>query len=60
MCLRVGLPQVVSDGLPLVQAVVPKSQNRSFIIQGSDMLVRFSWAISQGPHIKLNKNIHLT
>ncbi|XP_076009798.1 neurobeachin-like protein 2 isoform X2 [Genypterus blacodes] len=34
--------EVVSDGLPLVQAVVPKSQTRSFIIQGSDMLVTVS------------------
>lgn len=39
VCLYVCLLQVVSDGLPLVQAVVPKNQNRSFIIQGSDMLV---------------------
>lgn len=42
--------QVVSDGLPLVQAVVPKNQTRSFIIQGSDILVRFSSTQS----IKLN------
>ncbi|XP_040021146.2 neurobeachin-like protein 2 isoform X1 [Gasterosteus aculeatus] len=34
--------EVVSDGLPLVQAVVPKSQTRSFIIQGSDILVTVS------------------
>lgn len=32
--------QVVSDGFPLVQAVVPKNQNHS-IMQGSDTLVRF-------------------
>uniref|UniRef100_UPI003AAC4AAA neurobeachin-like protein 2 isoform X1 n=1 Tax=Centroberyx gerrardi TaxID=166262 RepID=UPI003AAC4AAA len=34
--------EVVSDGLPLVQAVVPKNQTRSFIIQGSDILVTVS------------------
>nr|XP_020468355.1 neurobeachin-like protein 2 [Monopterus albus] len=34
--------EVVSDDLPLVQAVVPKSQARSFIIQGSDILVTVS------------------
>ncbi|KAF7669441.1 hypothetical protein LDENG_00186230 [Lucifuga dentata] len=34
--------EVVSDGLSLVQAVVPKNQNRSFIIQGSDILVTVS------------------
>ncbi|XP_041842956.1 neurobeachin-like protein 2 isoform X4 [Melanotaenia boesemani] len=34
--------ELVSDGLPLVQAVVPKNQNRSFIIQGSDILVTIS------------------
>lgn len=31
--------EVVSDGLPLIQAVVPKNQTRSFIIQGSDIMV---------------------
>lgn len=31
--------QVVSDGFPVVQAVVPKTQTRSFITQGSDILV---------------------
>ncbi|XP_057195455.1 neurobeachin-like protein 2 isoform X2 [Triplophysa rosa] len=31
--------EVVSDGLPLVQAVVPRNQTRSFIIPGSDILV---------------------
>ncbi|XP_029927816.1 neurobeachin-like protein 2 isoform X2 [Myripristis murdjan] len=34
--------EVVSDGLPLVQAVVPKNQTRSFIIHGSDVLVTVS------------------
>ncbi|XP_075884079.1 neurobeachin-like protein 2 isoform X3 [Nelusetta ayraudi] len=34
--------EVVCDGLPLVQAVVPKNQTRSFIIQGSDILVTVS------------------
>uniref|UniRef100_A0A674B7R4 Neurobeachin-like protein 2 n=1 Tax=Salmo trutta TaxID=8032 RepID=A0A674B7R4_SALTR len=33
---------VVCDGQPLVQAVVPRNQNRSFIIQGSDVLVTVS------------------
>ena len=40
LCGCVNPPQVVSDGLSLVQAVVPKNQNRSFIIQGSDILVK--------------------
>lgn len=54
------LLQVVSDGLPLVQAVVPKNQTRSFINQGSDILVRFSWTLSQGPTIQpsLQLQIH--
>ncbi|XP_031429737.1 neurobeachin-like protein 2 isoform X1 [Clupea harengus] len=34
--------EVVSDGLPLVQAVIPRNQTRSFIIQGSDVLVSVS------------------
>ncbi|XP_056300146.1 neurobeachin-like protein 2 isoform X3 [Pseudoliparis swirei] len=34
--------ELVSQGLPLVQTVVPKSQNRSFITQGSDILVTVS------------------
>ncbi|XP_076122113.1 neurobeachin-like protein 2 isoform X1 [Alosa pseudoharengus] len=34
--------EVVSDGLPLAQAVVPRNQTRSFIIQGSDVLVSVS------------------
>lgn len=33
------VPQVVSDGFPVIQAVVPKTQTRS-ITQGSDILVR--------------------
>lgn len=34
------LPQGISDGIPLVQAVVPKNQAHSFITQGSpDVLV---------------------
>ena len=40
VCVCVGVLQVVSDGTPLVQAVVPKNQTRSIIIQGSDVLVR--------------------
>lgn len=40
---------MVSDGFPLIQAVVPKNQTRSFIIQGSDILVRVGWKISQKP-----------
>uniref|UniRef100_A0A672J8G5 Neurobeachin-like protein 2 n=1 Tax=Salarias fasciatus TaxID=181472 RepID=A0A672J8G5_SALFA len=34
--------EVVSDGLPLVQAVVPKNKNRPFMIQHSDTLVTVS------------------
>ncbi|KAL0985478.1 hypothetical protein UPYG_G00157390 [Umbra pygmaea] len=34
--------ELVCDGLPLVQAVVPRNQNRSYIIQGSDVLVTVS------------------
>lgn len=35
-----SLPQGISDGVPLVQAVVPKNQAHSFITQGSpDVLV---------------------
>ncbi|XP_078109197.1 neurobeachin-like protein 2 isoform X2 [Sander vitreus] len=51
--------EVVSDGLPLVQAVVPKSQNRSFIIQGSDMLVTVSSNGLIGTHswLPYDKNI---
>uniref|UniRef100_A0A671WQ36 Neurobeachin like 2 n=1 Tax=Sparus aurata TaxID=8175 RepID=A0A671WQ36_SPAAU len=51
--------EVVSDGLPLVQAVVPKNQNRSFIIQGSDMLVTVSSNGLIGTHswLPYDKNI---
>ncbi|XP_031708990.1 neurobeachin-like protein 2 isoform X2 [Anarrhichthys ocellatus] len=51
--------EVVSNGLPLVQAVVPKSQNRSFIIQGSDMLVTVSSNGLIGTHswLPYDKNI---
>ncbi|KAM9352743.1 neurobeachin-like protein 2 [Symphorus nematophorus] len=51
--------EVVSDGLPLVQAVVPKSQNRSFIIQGSDILVSVSSNGLIGTHswLPYDKNI---
>ncbi|XP_045900213.1 neurobeachin-like protein 2 isoform X3 [Micropterus dolomieu] len=51
--------EVVSDGLPLVQAVVPKSQNRSFIIQGSDMLVTVNSNGLIGTHswLPYDKNI---
>uniref|UniRef100_A0A3B4ZN51 Neurobeachin-like protein 2 n=1 Tax=Stegastes partitus TaxID=144197 RepID=A0A3B4ZN51_9TELE len=51
--------EVVSDGLPLVQAVVPKSQNRSFIIQGSDILVTVSSSGLIGTHswLPYDKNI---
>ncbi|XP_052000288.1 neurobeachin-like protein 2 [Xyrauchen texanus] len=34
--------EVVCDGLPLVQAVVPRNQTRSFITPGSDILVTVS------------------
>ncbi|XP_039530585.1 neurobeachin-like protein 2 isoform X1 [Pimephales promelas] len=34
--------EVVSDGLPLVQALVPRNQTRSIIIPGSDILVTVS------------------
>ncbi|XP_040899509.1 neurobeachin-like protein 2 isoform X6 [Toxotes jaculatrix] len=51
--------EVVSDGLPLVQAVVPKNQNRSFIIQGSDILVTVSSNGLIGTHswLPYDKNI---
>ncbi|XP_036071922.1 neurobeachin-like protein 2 isoform X9 [Oryzias melastigma] len=51
--------QVVSDGLPLVQAVVPKSQNRSSIIQGSNTLVSVSSNGLIGTHswLPYDKNI---
>ncbi|KAM9310767.1 neurobeachin-like protein 2 isoform 2-T2 [Pholidichthys leucotaenia] len=51
--------EVVSDGLPLVQAVVPKTQNRSFIIQGPDILVTVSSNALIGTHswLPYDKNI---
>ncbi|CAB1427709.1 unnamed protein product [Pleuronectes platessa] len=51
--------EVVCDGLPLVQAVVPKNQNRSFIIQGSDILVTVSSNGLIGTHswLPYDKNI---
>ncbi|XP_069552207.1 neurobeachin-like protein 2 isoform X1 [Brachyistius frenatus] len=51
--------EVVSDGVPLVQAVVPKNQNHSFIIQGSDILVTVSSNGLIGTHswLSYDKNI---
>uniref|UniRef100_A0A3P8SL52 Neurobeachin-like protein 2 n=1 Tax=Amphiprion percula TaxID=161767 RepID=A0A3P8SL52_AMPPE len=51
--------EVVSDGLPLVQAVVPKNQNHSFIIQGSDILLTVSSSGLIGTHswLPYDKNI---
>ncbi|CAL8247132.1 unnamed protein product [Lota lota] len=51
--------EVVSDGTPLVQAVVPKNQTRSFIIQGSDVLVTVSANALIGTHswLPYDKNI---
>uniref|UniRef100_A0A2I4B951 Neurobeachin-like protein 2 n=1 Tax=Austrofundulus limnaeus TaxID=52670 RepID=A0A2I4B951_AUSLI len=51
--------EVVSDGFPLVQAVVPKSQNHSFIMQGSDTLVTVSSNGLIGTHswLPYDKNI---
>ncbi|XP_061771757.1 neurobeachin-like protein 2 isoform X2 [Nerophis ophidion] len=51
--------EVVSDDVPLVQAVVPKNQNRSFIIQGSDILVTVSSNGLIGTHswLPYDKNI---
>ncbi|XP_063076336.1 neurobeachin-like protein 2 isoform X2 [Engraulis encrasicolus] len=51
--------EVVSDGLPLVQAVVPRTQTRSFIIQGSDVLVSVSANGLIGTHswLPYDKNI---
>ncbi|KAM4736367.1 neurobeachin-like protein 2 isoform 1-T1 [Anableps anableps] len=50
--------EVVSDGLPLVQAVVPKNQNHS-IMQGSDILVTVSSSGLIGTHswLPFDKNI---
>ncbi|XP_051922012.1 neurobeachin-like protein 2 isoform X1 [Hippocampus zosterae] len=51
--------EVVSDGIPLVQAVVPKNQNRSSIIHGSDILVTVSSSGLIGTHswLPYDKNI---
>uniref|UniRef100_A0A672LME2 Neurobeachin-like protein 2 n=1 Tax=Sinocyclocheilus grahami TaxID=75366 RepID=A0A672LME2_SINGR len=51
--------EVVSDGLPLVQAVVPRNQTRSFIIPGSDILVTVSVNGMIGTHswLPYDKNI---
>uniref|UniRef100_A0A8C7K909 Neurobeachin-like protein 2 n=1 Tax=Oncorhynchus kisutch TaxID=8019 RepID=A0A8C7K909_ONCKI len=51
--------EVVCDGRPLVQAVVPRNQNRSFIIQGSDVLVTVSSDGLIGTHswLPYDKNI---
>uniref|UniRef100_M4AIB3 Neurobeachin-like protein 2 n=1 Tax=Xiphophorus maculatus TaxID=8083 RepID=M4AIB3_XIPMA len=50
--------EVVSDGLPLVQALVPKNQNHS-IMQGSDTLVTVSSSGLIGTHswLPYDKNI---
>uniref|UniRef100_A0AAY4CST8 Neurobeachin-like protein 2 n=1 Tax=Denticeps clupeoides TaxID=299321 RepID=A0AAY4CST8_9TELE len=51
--------EVVSDGVPLVQAVVPRNQTRSFIIQGTDILVSVSASGLIGTHswLPYDKNI---
>ncbi|XP_030605793.1 neurobeachin-like protein 2 isoform X4 [Archocentrus centrarchus] len=51
--------EVVSDGFPVVQAVVPKTQTRSFITQGSDILVTVSSNGLIGTHswLPYDKNI---
>ncbi|MBN3300810.1 NBEL2 protein, partial [Amia calva] len=51
--------EVVSDGVPLVQAVVPRNQTRSFITQGSDLLVTVSANGLLGTHswLPYDKNI---
>uniref|UniRef100_A0A3B4ADB3 Neurobeachin-like protein 2 n=1 Tax=Periophthalmus magnuspinnatus TaxID=409849 RepID=A0A3B4ADB3_9GOBI len=51
--------EVVSDGHGLVYAVVPKNQNHSFIIQGSDTLVTVSSNGLIGTHswLPFDKNI---
>ncbi|XP_060726425.1 neurobeachin-like protein 2 isoform X5 [Tachysurus vachellii] len=42
--------EVVNDGVPLVQAIVPRNQTRSFIIPGSDVLVTVSAKGQIGTH----------
>ncbi|KAI1886215.1 hypothetical protein AGOR_G00211700 [Albula goreensis] len=51
--------EVVTDGVPLVQAVVPRNQTHSFIIQGSDVLVTVSGTGLLGTHswLPYDKNI---
>ncbi|KAJ8354366.1 hypothetical protein SKAU_G00219330 [Synaphobranchus kaupii] len=51
--------EVVSDGVALVQAVVPRSQTHSFIIPGSDVLVTVSATGLLGTHswLPYNKKI---
>ncbi|KAJ8290724.1 hypothetical protein GJAV_G00016740 [Gymnothorax javanicus] len=48
--------EVVSDGVPLVQAVVPRSQTPSFIIPGTDMLVTVCATGLLGTHSWLPHN----
>ncbi|XP_030639127.1 LOW QUALITY PROTEIN: neurobeachin-like protein 2 [Chanos chanos] len=51
--------EMVSDGIPLVQAVVPRTQTRSFLIQGCDILVTVSANGLIGTHswLPYDKNI---
>ncbi|KAB5586981.1 hypothetical protein PHYPO_G00007710 [Pangasianodon hypophthalmus] len=51
--------EVVNDGVPLVQAMVPRNQTRSFIIPGSDVLVTVSAKGQIGTHswLPYDKNI---
>ncbi|XP_069051092.1 neurobeachin-like protein 2 [Lepisosteus oculatus] len=51
--------EVVSDGVPLVQAVVPRNHTRSFITQGCDLLVTVSASGLLGIHswLPYDKNI---
>ncbi|XP_058230531.1 neurobeachin-like protein 2 isoform X2 [Hemibagrus wyckioides] len=51
--------EVVNDGVPLVQAIVPRNQTRSFIIPGSDVLVTVTAKGQIGTHswLPYDKNI---
>ncbi|KAM9488840.1 neurobeachin-like protein 2 isoform 2-T2 [Clarias gariepinus] len=51
--------EAVHDGVPLVQAMVPRNQTRSFIIPGSDVLVTVSAKGQIGTHswLPYDKNI---
>ncbi|XP_060777738.1 neurobeachin-like protein 2 isoform X2 [Neoarius graeffei] len=51
--------EVVNDGVPLVQAMVPRNQTRSFINQGSDVLVTVNAKGQIGTHswLPYDKNI---